>query len=105
MSIGPTGIGLNVAGVPLAQTAGATTERTQQAVAARSRRVHHDQTAEAAAGVGQPDGDHHQPGERDADGRRPWEEPPDELVNNGAPPPRQSKDSLRQSGHLLDLTG
>ena len=34
MSIGPTGIAAGVAGLPLAQTTGAETERTQQAVAA-----------------------------------------------------------------------
>jgi hypothetical protein len=107
MSIGPTGIAAGVAGLPLAQTAGAETERVQQALAAASRRVYHGRKAEAAAGVGEPDGEDHQPAERDADGRRPWEEPAESEPTEKPPPPpaRKSKDPLRQSGRLLDLTG
>ena len=86
MSIGPTGIAAGVAGLPLAQTTGAETERTQQAVAARQRRVYHERKAEAAAGVGEPDGEDHQPAERDADGRRPWEDLPE--AEPGERPPR-----------------
>jgi hypothetical protein len=106
MSIGPTGIAAGVAGLPLAQTTGAETERAQQALAAGQRRVYHERKAEAAAGVGEPDGEDHQPAERDADGRRPWEELPEPDPAEKAPPPaRRSKDPSRQSGNLLDLTG
>jgi hypothetical protein len=105
MSSGPTGIAAGVAGLPLAQATGTEAERAQQAIAARQRRVYHERKAEAAAGVGKPDGEDHQPAERDADGRRPWEEPPEAERKAAPPPARQSKDPLRQSGNLLDLTG
>ncbi len=106
MSVGSTGIAAGVAGLPLAQTAGPETERVQQALAAAGRRVYHGRKAEAAAGVGEPDGEDHQPAERDADGRRPWEELLESDPSEKASAPvRQSKDPSRQSGNLLDLTG
>ncbi|MCE5268613.1 MAG: hypothetical protein LLG00_12075 [Planctomycetaceae bacterium] len=107
MLTGPTGIAAHTAGVPSSQTT-AETNRTQQAVAARGRRVYHERKAETAAGIGEPDGEHHQPGERDADGRRPWEEPTEEIAparKTGGPVAGRSKDPSRQSGNLLDLTG
>jgi hypothetical protein len=104
MSIGPTGIAAGVAGLPLAQTTGAETERTQQAAAAGQRRVHHERKAEAAAGVGEPDGEDHQPAERDADGRLPWEAPP-ESEPKATGDARQAKDPSRNRGNVLDLTG
>ena len=52
-------------------------ERAQQEVGARRRQVYHQQKAEAAAGVGEPDGEDHEAAERDADGRRPWEDQPE----------------------------
>ncbi|MEN6451918.1 MAG: hypothetical protein ABFC96_15620 [Thermoguttaceae bacterium] len=107
MSIGPSGIPVSVAGLPLAQTTGSETDRTRQAIGAHRRQVYHEQKAAAAAGVGEPDGDDHQAGERDADGRRPWEEPPDAAAEQNAvsPPARRPKDPSRKSGNLLDLTG
>ena len=74
----------SAAGSPLAQTKGAALERAQEEVGAEQRRLYHDRKAEAAAGVGEPDGEDHQTAQRDADGRRPWEEP-------------------HESGNLLDL--
>jgi len=80
-------------------------ERAEQQLGARGRQVYHGRKAEAAAGVGEPDGEDHEPTERDADGRHPWEEPPE--ANGGVAPgdaPR-SKDPTQQSGNLLDLSG
>lgn len=104
MNINTTGIAAGAAGLPAMQTA-ADTERAQQAIAARQRRTYHVCKAEAAAGVGEADGEDHQPAERDADGRRPWEDLPEIPV--GATPHylRKSRDPSRQSGKLLDVTG
>ncbi len=51
-------------------------ERAHGEVGAQRRRVYHERKAEAAAGVGQPDGEDHETADRDADGRRPWEDRP-----------------------------
>ena len=94
MSIGPLGITASAAGSPLAQTKGAEVERAQGEVGAQRRQVYHDSKAEAADGVGQPDGEDHEAAQRDADGRRPWEEPPEAAENAGSPGTRQSKDPI-----------
>ena len=104
MSIGPLAPA-SAAGSPLAQTKGAEVERAQEEVGARRRQVYHEQKAEAAAGVGEPDGEDHEAAERDADGRRPWEDQPEPEQSDSPPDVRQSKDPSRQSGNLLDLTG
>jgi len=111
MSVGPMGaVPGSAAGSPLAQTSGSETERAQHDAGAQQRRIQSDQKAERAAGIGQPDGDDHQTGERDADGRRPWERPPGsqsptsaEQNGGSATPPGQ--DPTGESGNLLDLTG
>ena len=41
--------------------------------------------AEAAAGVGEPDGEDHETAERDGDGRRPWEDQPEPEADAGSP--------------------
>ncbi len=61
----------------MAQTKGSEVERAEQQLGARQRQVYHGRKAEAAAGVGEPDGEDHEATERDADGRHPWEEPPE----------------------------
>ena len=73
------------AGSPLAQTKGSEVERAEQELGARQRQVYHGRKAEAAAGVGEPDGEDHEAAERDADGRRAWEEPPDAKEDAGSP--------------------
>ena len=104
MSIGPLGAA-SAAGSPLAQTKGTDVERAQEEVGARRRRVYHQEKAEAAAGVGEPDGEDHEAAERDADGRRPWEDQPEPEQSESPPVTRQSKDPSGQSGSLLDLMG
>jgi hypothetical protein len=67
--------------------------------------VYHEQKAEAAAGVGEPDGEDHEAADRGVDGRRPWELPPDSNPHANTFNAPQSKDPSRQSGNLLDLNG
>ena len=52
-------------------------ERTQAEVGAERRQVYYDEKATAADGVGEPDGEDHETAERDGDGRRDWEDPPE----------------------------
>ncbi len=115
MSLGPLGgIASSAAGSPLAQTKGSDVERAEQDAANSARRAQADQKAENAAGIGEADGEDHETAERDADGRRLWEGPPeaqaaeepdqaDEDHASGAP--ARSKDASGQRGNLLDLSG
>lgn len=112
MSVGPAGgIVGSAAGSPLAQSQGAEPERARQDAVAQQRRIESDQKADSAAGIGETDGEDHETSERDADGRRLWEQPPeaenadDAQQDSGAPPQRVSKDATGQSGNLLDLSG
>jgi len=111
MSLGPLGgVAGSGVGSPLAQATGSDVERAQQDTGSQQRRVNSDQKAENAAGIGETDGEDHETAERDADGRRLWEEPAkaagDKPETETAPnSQRQSKDSTGQSGNLLDLTG
>ncbi len=111
MSVGPLGgIAGSVAGSPLAQSKGSDVERAQQDAANQTRRNQANQKAENAAGIGEADGEDHETADRDADGRRLWEAPPDAASDDAtaqegrsekAPP----KDASGQRGNLLDLSG
>lgn len=110
MSVGPMGgLPASAAGAPLAQTKGSDVDRAQQDSAAQQRRVQTDQKAEMAAGIGETDGEDHATGERDADGRRLWEQMPGGSEPNGAEEngadQSRVKDPTGQSGSLLDLSG
>ncbi len=110
MSIGSLGgIAAGIAGSPLAQTKGPDLERAQQDTGAQERRLQNERKAENAAGIGETDGEDHETAERDADGRRMWEEParPAKPASDDAPPAgvRQSKDASGETGTQLDLTG
>ncbi|MHB8899431.1 MAG: hypothetical protein ACYC6Y_11840 [Thermoguttaceae bacterium] len=110
MSVGSLGgLAASVAGAPLAQSKGSDVDRAGQDSAAQQRRVQASEKAESAAGIGQTDGEDHATGERDADGRRLWEQgpgPPRDDPGEGGDPGRQgSKDPTGQSGSLLDLSG
>lgn len=110
MSVGPlVSLAASVAGTPLAQTKGSEIERTQQEANAQQRRVSGEKKAENAAGIGETDGENHEAAERDADGRRLWEEqgdrqqpPQKESDQQNA---RMSKDTTGQAGTQLDLCG
>lgn len=111
MSVGPlSGLLSSVAGTPLAQTKGSEIERAQHDLNAQQRQTVGERKAESAAGIGETDGQDHEAAERDADGRRLWEE----QINNQQPPPSEepspdkpplSKDVTGQSGTQLDLCG
>ena len=109
MSVGPLGgIAGSLAGSPLAQTSGSETERARHDSGAQQRRIENDQKAESAAGIGETDGEDHEAADRDADGRRLWELPPDKDSpgDPNAPPPAPGpKDPTGNSGGLLDLSG
>lgn len=112
MSIGPLG-GLmgSVAGAPLAQAKGSEVERAQQDQATQERQVRSETRADAAAGIGETDGQDHETGERDADGRRLWERSAtgdkkgEPSAADAASRPARGKDPTGQSGSQLDLTG
>jgi hypothetical protein len=74
MSIGSLGIVGGLAASNLAQRT-ADTEKVERETLDQARVSAADRRAESAAGIGQTEEDT-QSGERDADGRRLWEEPP-----------------------------
>lgn len=110
MSVGSlASLAASVAGTSLAQSKGTDVERTQNEASSVERRVQSDTKAENAAGIGETDGEDHETAERDADGRRIWEDmrrKKEESANAPTPsePPR-SKDPSGQTGTLLDLNG
>ena len=78
MSVGPLGGALgSAAGVPLSQTKGSEAERAAHDTADSQRRIKNAQKAENAAGIAEADGEGHDTNERDADGRRLFEAPPE----------------------------
>ncbi len=104
MSLDTLGVFSVAASVSPTQTKEATANSLRRAVGAEERRVYYGDKAEAAAGVGAPDGEDHQTDDRGADGRRPWEMP---LPSQERQPrtDRRSQDPSGQTGQLLDLTG
>jgi hypothetical protein len=97
------------AGSPLAQAAGSEVERAHDGQA-QQRRVQSQAKAADAAGIGKTDEDA-QTADRDADGRRLWEQPAaagaetSQSSEDEASVPRAVKDPTGQSGSQLDLTG
>ncbi len=111
MSVGPlAGLAASVAGTALAQSKGTDVEQTQTDANSFQRHVQSDKKAENAAGIDAADGEDHETAERDADGRRIWEDShrKKEDESEDSPPPPESprcKDVSGQSGTLLDLEG
>jgi len=109
MNIGATtGAFGSAAGAPLAQTTGTETERSQKDSSARERLADTQAKSERAAGIGTTEQDQGTD-ERDADGRRMWEETGKKKDATGeaeaGEPERRAKDPTGQSGSALDLTG
>ena len=106
MSIGPASSLGSVAGTPLGQTKGAELERAQHDAAGQDRKVAGDRQAENAAGIGTTE-EESATGERDADGHRLWEKPPNTPADQeaAASDEHRVKDPTGQSGSLLDLSG
>jgi|WetSurMetagenome_2_1015567.scaffolds.fasta_scaffold351269_2 hypothetical protein len=104
MSIDRLGAAAGVTGIPLAQAKG-DVERASAEIGAQRRRMHHARKAEAAAGIGEPDGEYHEIADRNGDGRRPWEAPPAVAADDPPSDAPQSRDLCKESGNLLDLSG
>jgi hypothetical protein len=99
----------SAAGAPVSQAGGSETERAGRDASVQQRATDAAQRSERAAGIGTTEQDQ-EASERDADGRRPWEAPPDNKKvaagdDQTAPVQRQSRDATGQSGNNLDLTG
>lgn len=110
MSMGPLGgvVG-SAAGAPLSQTKGSETERAARDGAAQDNRTDAEKKAEAASGIGQTEEDQ-ATDDRDADGRRLWESPPETQPQQeedaaDQQPPKQVKDPRGEAGGQLDVTG
>lgn len=101
MSMGPLGgIVGSVAGSPLSQTKGSSTERAARDAVTQETKDTLDLKAEKTSGVGQTEGDS-EASDRDADGRRLWERTPDskeeseeEAPVNEPPPSEEDTDRL-----------
>ena len=107
MNVGATtGALTSAAGAPLSQTAGAEAERTQKESSVQQRLADTQAKSEKASGIGQMDEDQ-QASERDADGRRLWEDTRKKKAEADAAPgeARQAKDPTGMTGNSLDLTG
>ena len=111
MSVGPMGMIGSIAGTPLSQTKGSETEKGVDDTARQARASQAQQKAENASGIGQTEEDS-EANDRDADGRRIWEdgrgETPGEPEDTDVAPPDQtprSKDPTGMSGNALDLSG
>jgi hypothetical protein len=109
MSVGPLGGILgSIAGSQSAQS-GSDIARARQEAIHQNRQTKLDGHADNTAGIAETDGEEHQAGERDADGRRPWEIPAGETKSIQAdetePLTRVSRDASGLSGSQLDLSG
>jgi hypothetical protein len=109
MSIGSLGIVGGLAGTPLPQRA-AEADKTQRETIEQTRAAEASEQAENAAGIGQTEEDS-QTSERDADGRRPWEQQRRANKKSSEPPPLATsqpplaKDPHGECGGSLDLVG
>ncbi len=106
MSIGFSSLVSGIAGTQAAQTQGADSIRGQDTAQQARARQSVDRAADAAAKTEEDA----QAGERDADGRRPWElqrQPRDAVVESTPSPngPPVSRDATGQIGKQIDLSG
>jgi hypothetical protein len=109
MNVGATTGALgSAAGAPLSQTAGAEAERTQKEASVQQRQADAQTKSEKASGIGTTEQDQ-EASERDADGRRLWEDTGKKKIEVAeeavAAIERQAKDATGMSGNSLDLTG
>lgn len=106
MSIGSLGIIGSIAATPATQ-AKAGIDKAKEAADIRQREVHANTKAEDAAGVGVTDRSS-ETSDRDADGRRLWEAPPEASHEHGQAGEeigRSAIDPTGASGSTLDLSG
>jgi len=112
MSTGPLGMIGSAAGSPLQQRQGAEKSKNSQDVADQARETQSSQKSENAAGIGETE-QHERADDRDADGRRLWEDPAQDSAENDSQPsadhdakdsvPR-SKDTTGDRGNQLDAS-
>jgi hypothetical protein len=97
----------SVAGTALAQAKGSDVERSQTDAHGQQLRAQSEVKAEDAAGIGATDGEDHEAADRDANGRRLWEDTGRRgpAAGSDARQAPLSKDASGQSGNLLDLSG
>ncbi len=107
MSISSLGLAGSLASTPLPQKA-ADADKAVRDAADQSREAQAARQAEAAAGIGQTEEDS-QAAERDADGRRLWEQPAgkpgpaEQITDSAEAEPHLSKDPSGEAGGELDL--
>jgi type II secretory pathway pseudopilin PulG len=110
MSIGSLGIVGSLASSTLPQRTAAV-EQVQSNATGHAREAQAELKAEAAAGIGRTEEDA-ESGERDADGRRPWELPGQsgqedpqshQTTEPSSDDPPRSTDPLAEAGGSLDL--
>ncbi len=102
----------SAAGAPRAQRSGADREREAQEATNQSREAMAEKKAEAAADVGATEAEDQSANERDADGRRLWEESTGRrqvTADSEAPveedsQPHQAKDPSGETGKRIDFT-
>ncbi len=103
MSMGPLGgIVGSVAGSPLSQTKGSSTERASRDAATQETKDTLDLQAEKSSGVGQTEGDS-ESSDRDADGRRLWERTPDGKQESEEEAQQEETPPSEEDGNRLDL--
>src|ERR1043166_4017942 len=110
MSMGPVdGVLGSAPGAPLSQTKGPAVERAVQDAAAKLRQPAGDRHAAGANGIAETDVQQNHVSDRDADGRLPWQHPPqpdaETTVPTSAESPVPSRDATGCRGTRLDLTG
>lgn len=108
MSVGPSALIGGIAATPFNQAKGTELERAQHDTVARQRQAAGERKAADAAGIGVTEGEDNAAGDRDADGRRLWEKPPDATGPSSAShdsSPPSPPDPTGQNGTLLDLSG
>jgi hypothetical protein len=109
MNIGQLSIVATAAATQSAQARGSEVERVQQEVAVFEREIDSTAEAEAAEGIGVTN-EEQAAGDRDADGRRPWEigvaEAHDKEQDSANPnSSHRAKDPTGQAGSQLDISG
>jgi hypothetical protein len=110
MQIGQLNLLSSLAATRMALSGSAETERTQHETSAHDLVVESALEAEAAEGIGTTH-EEQAAGDRDGDGRRPWEfapsDPDDDAPNRSATPTEEhhSKDPTGERGSQFDLSG
>lgn len=112
MSTGPLGALGSAAGSPLAQSHGSDIQRAAQDRNVQERQVDGVKQAENAAGIGETDGKDNDSHERDADGRRIWEDQKrsakkktENTDEAGSTSTAKGRDASGERGNELDLSG